>query len=113
MGSLCREPVQYSRQLLLSSFGLKMVFLLLLLSLVPLSLAQRSSLGSCEFSRDCQKHVQCQNIADASCVCNFGQCVISGNPFFRGSECNTFADCDCRYASNLITCNLIKRSEQI
>jgi len=73
-----------------------MVFLLCLLSLVPLSLAQRSSLGTCEFSRDCQKHVQCQNIADASCVCNFGQCVISGNPFFRGSECNTFADCDCR-----------------
>eukprot|EP00091_Calanus_sinicus_P022276 TRINITY_DN6974_c0_g1_i6.p1 TRINITY_DN6974_c0_g1~~TRINITY_DN6974_c0_g1_i6.p1 ORF type:complete len:251 (-),score=56.69 TRINITY_DN6974_c0_g1_i6:253-1005(-) len=73
-----------------------MFFLLSLLSLMSVSFAQRSSLGSCQFSRDCQAHARCRNIADASCVCNFGQCVISGNPFFRGSECNKFTDCACR-----------------
>merc|ERR1712032_361609 len=34
--------------------------------------------------------------ADASCVCNFGKCIIDGNPFVRNSECTTYQDCDCK-----------------
>ena len=75
-----------------------MFVILTLLSLLSVSLAQRSSIGSCQFSRDCQAHAPCQNIADASCVCNFGQCVISGNAFFRGSECDKYTDCACRFS---------------
>jgi len=73
-----------------------MVFLVFLASSLPSILATGSSLGPCQFSQDCQAHTQCQDIADASCVCNFGQCIISGNPFFRGSECEEYTDCACK-----------------
>jgi len=73
-----------------------MLLKLLLISYVlPHILAQRS-IGKCQFTRDCQVYPICQGIQDASCVCNFGQCRISGNPFFRGSECNRYTDCGCR-----------------
>jgi len=74
-----------------------MIFhLLAVLPFFSVSEGQRNSIGSCQFTRDCQAHRQCQRIADASCVCNFGQCVISGNPFFRGTECDKFTDCACK-----------------
>lgn len=50
----------------------------------------------CSFTKDCKQHATCQNIQDASCVCNFGQCIIHGNPFFRGKECDSYEDCNCR-----------------
>ena len=55
------------------------------------------SLGNCTFSPDCDSYNLCQTIQDAGCVCNFGQCVIRGNPFFRGTQCEEYTDCSCRW----------------
>ena len=52
--------------------------------------------NECAFCRDCKQVPRCQGIQDASCVCNFGKCVISGNPFFRNNQCNTYEDCACK-----------------
>eukprot|EP00092_Neocalanus_flemingeri_P033066 GFUD01035960.1.p1 GENE.GFUD01035960.1~~GFUD01035960.1.p1 ORF type:complete len:251 (+),score=54.25 GFUD01035960.1:37-789(+) len=71
-------------------------FLLLVLPILGVSLAPENSIGSCQFTRDCQAHRTCQNIADAGCVCNFGNCVISGDFYFRGTDCNEFTDCACK-----------------
>jgi len=69
---------------------------IVLLSLViSVATAQRSQ-GNCQFTQDCSAYPLCQNIQDASCVCNFGKCIISGNPFFRGNQCNKYTDCACR-----------------
>eukprot|EP00091_Calanus_sinicus_P009576 TRINITY_DN22373_c0_g1_i1.p1 TRINITY_DN22373_c0_g1~~TRINITY_DN22373_c0_g1_i1.p1 ORF type:complete len:121 (-),score=22.48 TRINITY_DN22373_c0_g1_i1:137-499(-) len=73
-----------------------MFFLLSLLFLMSVSFAQQSSLGNCQFSRDCEAHALCHDLTDSVCVCNFGKCVYWGIPFFRGSECNEFTDCACR-----------------
>merc|ERR1719158_1790293 len=54
------------------------------------------SLGSCTLSPDCQNHEECRTIQDAACICNLGQCILTGNPFFRGSECDVYNDCPCR-----------------
>jgi len=59
---------------------------------------------SCNWSRDCQQYDHCANVADASCVCNFGKCVLSGNPFFRGSECNDYKECKCSYDPDNCKC---------
>jgi len=58
--------------------------------------AQGDSIGTCSFTRDCEGYEYCQTIQDAGCVCNFGQCVITGNPFFRGSECDQYEDFACK-----------------
>jgi len=71
-------------------------------ALPPLPENSSQPIGSCTFTRDCQQWQFCSNIADAACVCNLGQCVIAGNPFFRGSECGNFTDCDC--AADPATC---------
>jgi len=49
----------------------------------------------CSFSDDCSKVDECVGVQDAACVCNFGSCVIDGNPFTRGLECTDFTDCSC------------------
>jgi len=67
-----------------------------ILSLISLCIAQDNSIGSCNFSRDCQAYHLCKTVQDAGCSCIFGQCVITGNPFFRGSECDKYTDCNCR-----------------
>jgi len=64
--------------------------------LITRSIAQESFNRTCQFSRDCDAYRDCREIQDASCVCNFGQCVITGNPFFRGNECDEFPDCTCK-----------------
>ena len=51
-----------------------------------------SSRSSCQFSHDCRAHVRCQNIVDASCVCHFGLCVISGCPSRWDSEFSKYSD---------------------
>jgi len=53
-------------------------------------------LPECQFSWDCMNVRDCASIMDAYCVCNFGQCVITGNPFFTGKQCSSFTDCPCR-----------------
>merc|ERR1712142_355605 len=75
---------------------LKMYYLVCLAAFLSGVKPAERSLGSCQFTRDCQAHVRCQNIADAGCVCNFGKCIIYGNPFFRGTECERYTDCACR-----------------
>lgn len=60
------------------------------------SIGQIGLMDECSFSPDCKEVPRCQGIQDASCVCNFGRCVIDGNPFFRDSQCNTFQDCACK-----------------
>jgi len=64
--------------------------------LILLLAAASGAENECNFTRDCQELRRCRNIADAGCVCNFGKCVIDGNPFFRGSECNKYSDCPCK-----------------
>merc|ERR1719435_822376 len=51
-----------------------------------------------------QSYQSCQRIADADCVCLFGQCVIEGHPFTRGSECEQYTDCDCRSTPETCFC---------
>merc|ERR1711936_488588 len=75
-----------------ASLGKKMVLNVLIFLLAAASGAE----NECNFSRDCQELRRCKNIADAGCVCNFGKCIIDGNPFFRGSECTKYTDCDCK-----------------
>ena len=74
--------------------SMKQIFALFLFSFVT---ADENSIGKCSFSRDCQQYTTCQRIQDAGCICNFGSCIISGNPFFRGSECDDYTDCACKY----------------
>ena len=91
--SQCSTPAELTKVLYFCASS--MFFLLSFLSMLSITLAE-DSLGSCQFSRDCQTYRQCQQIADASCVCNFGKCVITGNPFFRGTECSEYTDCACK-----------------
>merc|ERR1711872_6043 len=88
-------PVQSSAAFCRSCF-FTMYYLVCLVAFLSGVKAVERSLGSCQFTRDCDAHVRCQNIADAGCVCNFGQCIITGNPFFRGTECERYTDCACR-----------------
>lgn len=60
--------------------------------------------NECQFTRDCQKVLRCQRIQDASCICKFGSCVISGNPFFRGNECDSYKDCACKGTPEICFC---------
>jgi len=62
----------------------------------PLSNPQRSEDKSCSFSDDCKTVRSCIGIQDASCVCKRGECILDGNPFFRGTECDKYTDCACR-----------------
>jgi len=73
--------------------SMKQIFVLFMFSFVT---ADENSIGKCSFSRDCQQYITCQRIQDAGCICNFGSCIISGNPFFRGSECDDYTDCACK-----------------
>jgi len=92
---IVQQPVRILRGLHLSS-----IMLLLTLVAATLTFASGQVLfplgGECSFTADCQNIQQCQLIADASCVCNFGKCIIDGNPFVRNSECTTYQDCDCK-----------------
>merc|ERR1719477_251333 len=74
-----------------------------ILAIAAVCVAQDDSIGSCSFSRDCDSYHYCQAIQDAGCVCNFGQCVIRGSPFFRGSQCDQYTDCDCRMLGVFVT----------
>jgi len=58
----------------------------------------------CAFSQDCGKVARCQGIQDAGCACRFGSCAIVGNPFFRGSECDTWKDCNCKNKPDICFC---------
>merc|ERR1719500_561457 len=61
------------------------------------SVAQQAGIGACKFTEDCQQHKDCENIQDASCKCNLGQCIYDGNPFREfGTECSDYKDCACR-----------------
>jgi len=62
------------------------------------------SRGTCNFSRDCESYRRCQNIQDASCVCKFGKCVISGGPPRHGTECTEYTDCECRSSPDTCYC---------
>merc|ERR1712142_1023059 len=75
-----------------------------LLTVIYTCTAQGDSLGNCTFSRDCDSYNLCQTIQDAGCVCNFGQCVIRGNPFFRGTQCEEYTDCACRGTPDTCFC---------
>merc|ERR1712215_588932 len=75
-----------------------------ILSLISLCIAQDNSIGSCNFSRDCDAYHLCKTVQDAGCSCIFGQCMITGNPFFRGSECDKFTDCNCRNTPETCFC---------
>merc|ERR1719206_569046 len=75
-----------------------------ILAIAAVCVAQDDSIGSCNFSRDCDSYHYCQAIQDAGCVCNFGQCVIRGSPFFRGSQCDQYTDCDCRNTPETCFC---------
>jgi len=74
-----------------------MALLLLLFSLMTSTSTTTpwDDIGTCSFTQDCKQYRLCQRIPDASCVCNFGNCVIRSYPFFRGSECNQYTDCAC------------------
>jgi len=54
--------------------------------------------GPCKFTRDCQEYQTCETIQDASCVCNFGSCVISGGYWWgqRDRQCDSYTDCPCK-----------------
>jgi len=64
-----------------------------------------SDYGPCTFTQDCLSNGgSCNSIADASCVCNRGRCLVRGydievslNPGFqpRIKECSTYQDCAC------------------
>merc|ERR1712098_557038 len=94
-------PVQSTAAFCRSCF-FTMYYLVCLVAFLSGVKAVERSLGSCQFTRDCDAHVRCQNIADAGCVCNFGQCIITGNPFFRGTECERYTDKDCE--DTIATC---------
>lgn len=53
--------------------------------------------GKCQFTHDCRRkeNQACNQIQDASCICNHGNCVIRGLHWFgpRKSECKTLQDC--------------------
>ena len=69
-----------------------------ILSLIYLFMTPERSIGSCNWSRDCQSYQSCKYIYDASCVCLFGQCVVKPIPFMGiGTQCRQYTDCDCRY----------------
>merc|ERR1712180_106989 len=70
-----------------------MMKLLLLLSLADSLWAQ--SPDECAFTADC-RDAPCASIADVACVCNFGKCVTTGNPFYQGKECREYRDCKCK-----------------
>jgi len=70
-----------------------MMKLLLLLSLADSLWAQ--SPDECAFTADC-RDAPCASIADVACVCNFGKCVTTGNPFYQGKECTEYTDCKCK-----------------
>merc|ERR1712179_769454 len=88
-----------------------------ILSLISLCIAQDNSIGSCNFSRDCDAYHLCKTVQDAGCSCIFGQCVITGNPFCKDGfcretrwECHEKTDCarldkcrtkDCTCSGNL------------
>jgi len=77
---------------------MNMMIHILLPSLLGLVSCQSAD-QECNFTADCQELPRCVNIADASCVCNFGKCVISGSyPFFREQDrqCTNYTDCSCR-----------------
>merc|ERR1712212_284062 len=74
----------------------KMLEVVLLATTLALASGQVLLGNECSFTADCQNIEFCQNIADASCVCNLGKCIIGGNPFVRNSECTTYKDCDCK-----------------
>ena len=66
----------------------------LLAATLTLTSGQAALGNECSFTADCQKIQRCQNIADASCVCNFGNCIIgSANECHESSECAAMEKC--------------------
>ena len=59
----------------------------------------------CQFTRDCEKVEKCNGVMDASCICNYGSCIIKGNPFMIYNECNSYIDCDCKSKPENCFCN--------
>ena len=76
------------------------------LFLFGMAIGLEDSIGNCTFSQDCKGYEYCQLIADASCACNFGQCILTGGLegelSFRDYECQEYTDCPCKYGGNLI-----------
>merc|ERR1739844_447976 len=67
--------------------------------------SRERSIGSCNWSRDCQSYQSCKYIYDASCVCLFGQCVVKPIPFMGiGTQCRQYTDCDCRDTPEFCFC---------
>ena len=64
---------------------------------IPTIFGQGPDEMKCNFTRECQQYDFCQNIADASCVCRWGECKVAGGFWFRVEpQCKTYEDCDCR-----------------
>merc|ERR1719309_956507 len=65
---------------------------------------ESSDEGSCKFSHDCRTNGgSCESIQDASCVCNYGRCLVRGfdpslwvpGASVRKRECSEYTDCPC------------------
>merc|ERR1712180_17983 len=67
-----------------------------------------SSTPQCQFSPDCKDVQFCQFLADAVCVCKFGQCHIEGQywgPSPPQPQCETWGDCNCSADPSLCYCH--------
>ena len=69
-----------------------------LLLLLAAAAAPAAASLPCTFTRDCLARPGCANLADASCVCNFGACAVVGHWWGRPREaqCSSYTDCPCR-----------------
>ena len=65
------------------------------------------------FTRDCEEKPFCKYVADASCRCNFGSCVLTGGyPFgVVDKECVSYEDCPCKYVLSTLAHSYFKLSE--
>lgn len=72
------------------------------------------SYGPCTFSHDCLgEGGSCEHIADATCVCNFGRCLVRGYDIERWvggvqktrvKQCEKHQDCPCRNETEKCFC---------
>merc|ERR1711862_1071820 len=93
VGLICKSPVV----LYIYFHKIRMIELRSAMVLTIISSAMGEEMP-CKFTGDCEQYQLCQNIQDASCVCNFGSCVISGGFWWGGrdSECDSYEDCSCK-----------------
>ena len=60
---------------------------------------------TCTFTKDCEDYYECRDIQDAGCVCNLGECVITGLYWFEGpyeSQCDSYEDCSCKFVIRVV-----------